>query len=95
MQTSSWHPDEPLSDRDESAAPQPESREARADRLGVRLSLLVLCVALALMALWFVSRPSFEKCSMLASQSERNVCYDKLRDELMTPPAKGANAPSP
>ena len=31
------------------------------------------------------------KCSVLESATERNACYDELRNELSRPPAKGAD----
>ena len=89
MQPLKWHPDTVH----ESDTPQPETLQARADRLGVVLSLLMACVALLALAAWFVSGSSFEKCSALDSQSERYICYDQLRDE-MARPAKGAHVPA-
>jgi hypothetical protein len=94
MQISIWPPDIPLTDDKESDAPWPESPEARSDRFGIGFSLLLLCVALAIMVIWLISAPSFEKCSALENQSERNICYEKLRDDLLKSPAKGANAPN-
>jgi hypothetical protein len=93
MQISKWHRDASCMEGD-SDAPSPESPEAMADRFGVGFSLLMLCVALVTMAMGLMSQPSFEKCIALESQSERNICYDKLRDHLLRPPAKGGNAPA-
>jgi hypothetical protein len=80
MQTSEW-PD------------RTESPEAKMDRIGIGVSLLVLFLALVLIGIWQISTPSFEKCSALGTQSERIVCYENLRDELLKPPAKGGSPP--
>jgi hypothetical protein len=71
----------------------PDSPEERIDRFGVMTALFVLCVAFFIAAIWFLNRPSFEKCSTLESAAERNGCYDKLRNDLSQPPAKGADVP--
>ena len=71
----------------------PESQEALIDRFGIRTALFVLCVALFIAAIWLVSRPSFEKCSALENVTERNACFDTLRNDLLKPPAKGADIP--
>jgi hypothetical protein len=76
------------------AASRLETPEDRVDRLGIWFSLLMLCVGLVTMAVWLVSEPSFEKCSALESQTQRSACYDKLRDDWVKFPAKGANAPA-
>jgi hypothetical protein len=70
-----------------------ESSEEFIDRFGIRTALLVLCVALFIAAIWVVSRPSFEKCSALENITERNACFETLRNDLLKPPAKGANIP--
>jgi hypothetical protein len=44
-------------------------------------------------AIWFVRSPSFEKCSALENATDRNACFDRLRKELLKPPAKGADIP--
>jgi hypothetical protein len=31
---------------------------------------------------------SFQKCSALENVTQRNTCYDELRNELLKPPAK-------
>ena len=78
MQTSKW-PD----------VSQPsKSPEAKWDRIGTAVSLTVLFAALVIIGIWLISTPSFEKCSVLASKSERIACYDQLRDELFKSPAK-------
>ena len=71
----------------------PESPEGLIDRFGIRTALFVLCVALFIAAIWLVSRPSFEKCSTLENVTERNVCFETLRNDLLKPPAKGADIP--
>jgi hypothetical protein len=71
----------------------PGNPEERLDRFGFRTALLVLALACFVAAIWFVNRPTFEKCSTFESAPERYACYDKLRDDLSNPPAKGANAP--
>jgi hypothetical protein len=53
----------------------------------------VLCVASFIAALWFVSTPSFEKCSAMENATDRTACYEGLRKELLKPPAKGADVP--
>jgi hypothetical protein len=61
------------------------------DRFGLSLSILVLTAALVLMVIWLIAQPSFAKCSGLGSQSERVACYQRLRDQLLSPPAKGGS----
>jgi hypothetical protein len=63
--------------------------EEAADRFGIRAALLVLCVGLAIAAMWLVTGPSFETCSALENPAQRNACYDALRNDLFKPPAKG------
>jgi hypothetical protein len=84
MQTSSWDDLETTSKEDE----QPKVPEDDVDRLGVRISLLELCVALFLAANWVIGTASFQKCSALGNVTQRNTCYDDLRNELLKPPAK-------
>jgi hypothetical protein len=78
MQTSKW-PD------------RTESHEAKLNRIGTDVSLVVLFVALVLTGIWLVSTPSFEKCNALGTQSERIVCFESLRSELLKSPAKGGS----
>lgn len=66
-----------------------QSSEDRADEFGIRTSLVVLYIALFMAAWWFMTTPSFEKCSDLQSAAERNACYGALRQDLFKPPAKG------
>jgi hypothetical protein len=84
---------ETIPNDDERGLAEPQSSEEVVDRLGMRASLLVLCVGLLIAAVWMVSRPSFEKCPALKNATERQACYDNLRAELLKPPAKGAEAP--
>jgi hypothetical protein len=65
-----------------------ESREAKWDRIGTGVSLAVLIAALVIIVISLISAPSFEKCGAMASKSERIVCYEQLRDELLKSPAK-------
>lgn len=71
-----------------------ETSEAKADRIGIVASFVVLFMALVLIGIRLVSASSFEKCSALVSQSERSVCYENLRDELLKLPAKGGSPPA-
>jgi hypothetical protein len=71
----------------------PEPQEALIDRFGIRTALFVLCVALFIAAIWLVSGPSFERCSALENVTERNACFETLRNDLLKPPAKGADIP--
>jgi hypothetical protein len=80
-------------DDDESCVSLPETSEDRVDRFGLRTALVVLVIALFVAALWLANRPTFEKCSALENVTERDACYEKLRDDLSKPPAKGADIP--
>jgi hypothetical protein len=90
MQRSEWDFDS-TANHDETDATEPKSPEA--DQFGIRTALLVLCVAFFIAAIWLASRPSFEKCSALENVTERNACYDGLRNDLSKPPAKGPDIP--
>ena len=92
MQRLEWDFENRIDD-DELDAALSGSPEVLADRFGVRTALLVLCIALFIAAIWLTSRPSFEKCSGLENATERNACYNELRNELSKPPAKGAAIP--
>ncbi|MFZ1067047.1 MAG: hypothetical protein WBF44_00370 [Pseudolabrys sp.] len=72
---------------------RPKSAEELADQFGTRTALLVLCIAFFIAAIWFVTSPSFEKCSAVANLTDRHACYDVLRQELLKPPAKGVDVP--
>jgi hypothetical protein len=76
------------SDQNEHDDLRPKSPEELVDLFGIRTALLVLCIALFIAAMWFASSPSFGKCSALEHLTERNACYDRLRNELLKPPAK-------
>ena len=80
---------------DEPDVPLPDSPEQRADRFGLLIAFFALGIAFFIAAIWFLNRPSFEKCSTLQSVAERNACYDKLRNDLSQPPAKGPDVPKP
>ena len=80
-------------DYDADDALSPKSPKAFADRFGIRAALIGLCIASLIAAIWFVRSPSFEKCSAIENVADRNACYDQLRQELLRPPAKGANIP--
>jgi hypothetical protein len=84
MQVSDWDHLGTTSAEDE----QPKGPEDDVDRLGVRISLLVLCVALFLAANWVISTANFQKCSALENVKLRNTCYDDLRNEMLKLPAK-------
>jgi hypothetical protein len=73
----------------------PNSPEERVDRFGIMTAAFVLCIAFFIAAIWFLNRPSFDKCSALENIAERNACYDKLRNDLSQPPAKGPDIPKP
>jgi hypothetical protein len=92
MQRSEWDIGS-TTDNDGHDAAQPKSPEALADQFGIRTALLVLCIAFFIAAIWLASRPSFEKCSALENVTERNACYDGLRNDLSKPPAKGPDIP--
>ena len=83
--------DPPPEDNDKSGVLLADSPSAKADRYGICLSLSVLGVALVLMVIWFISEPSFAKCSVLATEPDRLSCYQKLRGDLLRPPAKGVS----
>jgi len=80
---------------DEPDVPLPDSPEERVDRFGLLIAFFALGIAFFIAAIWFLNRPSFEKCSTLQSVAERNACYDKLRNDLSQPPAKGPDVPKP
>jgi hypothetical protein len=92
-QVEEWHFDT-APDGDKDDVIDSKSPEDSADRFGVNLSLLILCVALLIAALGLMVSPSFEKCSALANVTQRNACYGELRNDLMKPPAKGGEMPT-
>ena len=91
MQVEEWNLETKAQDDDQAKSESPEDLE---DRFGIRLSLLILCVAFFIAAIWMLNTPSFEKCSALSNVTERNTCYGKLRNELIKPPAKGGEMPA-
>jgi hypothetical protein len=72
---------------------RPKSPEEFAGQFGIRSALVVLCMAFLIAAMWFLSSPSFEKCSAVETVTDRSACYEGLRKELLKPPAKGADIP--
>jgi hypothetical protein len=94
MQAEEWHLDNKAQNGDDNESDKPESPEDLADHFGINLSLLVLCVAFLIAAIWMISSPSFEKCSALNNVTQRNACYGELRNNLMKPPAKGGEMPA-
>jgi hypothetical protein len=86
---SEWdHPSAAPRDDDENDIAWPKTPADFLDRLGFRIGVLVLFVALLLAGLWVLNGPSFQKCSELKNAMERDACYAELRDELFKPPAK-------
>jgi hypothetical protein len=94
MKVEKWNLETNAQGGDEYDVIKSENPEDSADRFGINLSLLILCVALLIAGLWMISRPSFEKCSALSDVTQRNACYSELRNELMKPPAKGGEMPA-
>jgi hypothetical protein len=66
----------------------PETQEDVIDRVGIRLAMFVLCIACFIAALWVLGTPSFEKCIVLTSVSERYACYEALRSAFLRPPER-------
>jgi hypothetical protein len=90
MQTSDWdHLDTASKDDDESDIARPKTPADFVDQLGLKIAVLVLCVALFLAATWVLTSPSFQKCSALETSAQRSACYSDLRNELLKPPGKG------
>jgi hypothetical protein len=98
MQALKWHLDQASKhNEDEYETIQTESSDDggsetprdEENQLGIKVSILVLAVALFIAALWLFSRPSFEKCSALEDVTARSACYDQLRSVLLRPPSKG------
>jgi hypothetical protein len=83
----------PTSSSDDQETTSKEGEQLKAprdgvDRLAIWISLLVLCVALFLAAYWMIRAPSFSQRSALEKVTERNTCYDKLRNDLLKPPVR-------
>jgi hypothetical protein len=87
MQGSEWDFEGRMDDDPHDVA-WPGSAEERVDRFGMRTALLLLAIGLFIAAIWVISLPSFEKCSVTENATERHACYDKIRDELLKPPAR-------
>lgn len=92
MTRTGWDFDTTIDD-DTSDALRPKSPDDLTDQLGIRLALIVMCIASFIAAIWFVGSPSFEKCSAAEKVADRDACYEQLRKELFKPPAKGADIP--
>ena len=92
MQAQNWDFDT-TNDNDTGDVLRTKSPDDLADQRGIKIALLVLCIASFIAAIWFQSRPSFEKCSAVENLMDRNACYEELRQELLKPPAKGADIP--
>ena len=67
---------------------RPKTPEDVIDRVGTRVAMVVLCVACLIAILWVLSTPSFEKCTVLTSASERYACYETLREVFSRPPTR-------
>jgi hypothetical protein len=91
MQHSEWDFNDGI-DEPEHGVAWPDSPEERMDRFGIMTALFVLCLAFFIAAMW-MRGSSFQKCSTLENATERYACYDKLRDDLSKPPAKGPDVP--
>jgi hypothetical protein len=58
-------------------------------------AVFALAIAFFIAVIWYLSQPSFEKCSALENVQERSACYDTLRSDLSKAPAKGPDIPKP
>lgn len=65
-----------------------KSPQDAADRFGIRVAVVVLCVGFFIGAIGLMNSPSFQKCSALEQIKDRVACYEGLRSELLQPPAK-------
>jgi hypothetical protein len=61
---------------------------------GLVAAVVVFVAALFLLAVWADSRSGFERCATLTDVSARLACYEKVRQQELQPPAKGAIAPT-
>jgi hypothetical protein len=73
-------------DKDDVA--RPKSPEERLDQFGIRTALVLLCIAFFMAAMWLVSEPSFQKCIAVQNVTERDACFDSLRNEFLKPPTR-------
>jgi len=85
MRDTDWHFDIVPRDDDDRDLLRPKSQEDLADQSGIRTALVVLCIAFFIAAVWFMTTPSFEKCSALQNAAERSACYGALRQDLFKP----------
>jgi len=92
MQAQKWDFDA-TTDNDAGDVLRTKSPADLADQRRIRIALLVFCIAVFIAAIWFQSRPSFEKCSAVENLTDRNACYEELRKDSLKPPAKGAGIP--
>ncbi|HYC16321.1 MAG TPA: hypothetical protein VEC94_03865 [Pseudolabrys sp.] len=92
MTRTEWDFDTTL-DNDAQDPLRPKSPEELADRFGTNSALILFCIAFFIAAIWFARSPSFEKCSAVENLADRSACYEQLRNELLKPPAKGADIP--
>jgi hypothetical protein len=83
MQSSEWEVED---DKDNVA--RPKSPEGRVDQFGIRTALVLLCIALFIAAISLLSQPSFQKCIAVQSVTERNACFETLRNEFLKPPTR-------
>jgi len=81
------------SDEPEHDVAWPDSAEERVDRFGIMIAVFVLCIAFFVAAVGLRGQ-SFSKCSALENVTERNACYNTLRNDLLKPPAKGPDIPN-
>ena len=84
MPTLDWDHRETSSKEDE----QPKSPEENVDRLGVRVFTVGATRCAFSRGQLGERTASFQKCSALEHVTQRNACYDELRNELLKPPAK-------
>jgi hypothetical protein len=79
------HLSEPSEEDDDRELKTPEDP---ADRFGLRVALVVMCVGFSIAAIWLASSPSFQKCSAFENLNDRIACYEGLRTALLQPPAR-------
>jgi hypothetical protein len=92
MQGPKWDFDT-TADNDTGDVLRTKSSDDLTDQRGIRIALLVFCIAFFIASIWFVRNPSFEKCSAMENVTDRSACYDGLRQQLLKPPEKGADFP--
>jgi hypothetical protein len=72
MQAQKWDFDT-TTDNDTGDVLRTKSPDDLADQRGIRIALLVLCIASFIAAIWFLSNPSFEKCSAVENVTDRKL----------------------